>query len=120
MEVFKEAVLVRKYSSEFLFISRFIHHNVHFWRKHSSGSLAERASRTKRDTCRVFVSLRHGSYKGSTFCLFAEKEIFNHNISTALSPVRNLCVAVWSTDEDNMKFSSPFYNVTFFASLSDM
>lgn len=42
------------------------------------------------------VALR-GSYIGSTFCLFAKKEIFNHNILTALSPVRNSCVTVWST-----------------------
>lgn len=42
------------------------------------------------------VALR-GSYIGSTFCLFAQKEIFNHNILTALSPVRNSCVTVWST-----------------------
>ena len=42
----------------------------------------------------------HGFSMRSTFCLFAEKEVFNHNILTALSPVKNLCVTVWRTDEE--------------------
>lgn len=42
----------------------------------------------------------HGFSMRSTFCLFAEKEVFNHNILTALSSVKNLCVTVWRTDEE--------------------
>ena len=45
----------------------------------------------------------HGFSMRSTFCLFAEKEVFNHNILTALSPVKNLtmCITVWRTDEEH-------------------
>lgn len=43
----------------------------------------------------------HGFTIRSTFCLFAEKEVFNHNILTALSrPEKNLCVTVWRTDKE--------------------